>query len=141
MDKAALQHYCLEKMGIHQWQRRSLKRHYCLLVVNKEEEEDQQLIERILQALDWPASPTIVWMDFDDRESAQLFKQKVEEDAPEKVLVFGFRFAEQLGLSYQSNPAVFGAGKTLVAALPCLNSLKKDPILKKEAWRVMQALK
>lgn len=134
MNKLTLQHYCLKEMGITRWQTRSASKGiaFSYLIVICESEllngnlpnEQQQLLERMLQALKWPLfACKIVFSPLNVDESWLL--QQMALFKVEKVLLFS------VTLPLTDIPFAY---------LPSLNILLTDKIAKKQAWQAMQAL-
>lgn len=122
-NKAALQDYCLQTMGITQWQLRSHSQQVSAQAVIIIEPpllpEEKQLLERILHALGWPVTTPVM-----DR-----FTFNALNTPSEKALVFG----EDLATTITVKSNIF-------VVVPALAVLLQDRNAKKQAWDKMQRL-
>lgn len=145
MDKAALQQYCLQAMGITQWKERTALAPqsfpYLLGVEHTEVGltlEKQQLIERLLQALRWPMEQVFTYLIPIDH-FPEAFYQKIAELQSEKVILFGCALAKRLNLD--QNAAVIELTKPhlfSVAIVSSLDELLQDKEAKRRTWQMLQ---
>jgi hypothetical protein len=128
MQGQVLKQYCLQTMGITQWQRKTWD--YFVVVDVDIDNDKRQLLQRIMQALKWPANRTKTEVIKDHPDAAAYFSLRLNKLLPKKVLLF----SPGLSAAYAGeNPAIN------VALLPTLTALG-DINVKKQAWKVMQNL-
>jgi DNA polymerase III psi subunit len=126
MTKQDLHQYCLEMMGITQWQSRAtqLTCEYLILMDLPLDASTQALLDKIITALNWPKEKTCI-----------KYLTKIEtlpEQQSKKILIFG----EQLGKLLSEH---FNLNQT--AVVPSLSIINTDPQAKKTAWQLMQTVK
>jgi hypothetical protein len=153
MDKQARQAYCLNKMGITQFVRRSLvvvskQQPFLVCLEAKEKQalnlpERKQLLDKMFAALRWPAANiAIEFIRVEDPHLEALLAQKIQESRPQKILLFGFEFGKKLQGTFQDNQLLLEVGhqKIKVSQVPALDTLLTDLSAKKAAWKSMQWL-
>ncbi len=130
---SSVRDYCLQTMGITQWQVReseshSIQKPYMLWIDEEINHQKNELIGRMLQALKWPQALTHIEVCNKQTDSTFFF-ERVKTFQVKKALIFGEPFSIQCNSS-----------QIAIAIVPTLTELMANPTAKKKAWAIMQAL-
>jgi len=137
-NETTLKNYCLEMMGITQWQRRTLSKalhcDYLILLDLKSHSlplanDLKQMLDRIVQALDWPTETIIDALASELSRLPTQIEQKVQQYQAKKIMLF----------TSLSNTSLDAITQTFVI-VPSLSTLLQDKVAKKQAWEKMQSL-
>lgn len=144
MNKTALQNYCLQAMGVTQWKLREAPKAkqfpylFCLPAAkNALTEEEKQLLQRLMQALQWPEQQVAI--KFFSPEERLSFHEKLFEMSSQKTVIFGQELAEQLGLNFPQRIREFSQPFVhAIAVVSSLEQLLTDKGEKKQTWQTLQ---
>lgn len=119
-----LQNYCLQVMGITQWQLRSnteesSEKPYLLLLDEALTDEKNQLLARLLQAMQWQGLSRIECVQANDNIHEKISKAQ-------KVVIFGQNLAKQVA---QSN---------VIVSIPSVQEMLENVDAKKRAWGILK---
>lgn len=143
MDKMALKHYCLSRMGIPIWRQVTLSHALSVVygwgilssdVPQGLTPEESVLLEKMQKAMESKCNQVIIL-----KEPA-LFWHTVLQKKLQKLVLLGKGSPKALGLSFSQNPQVFcyEGHSITVACVPSLSSLLKEKQAKKEAWEILK---
>ncbi len=128
MAISLLQDYCLDLMGITQWQSKANMvdpKPYLLLLNENLSEEKNQLLTRLIQALKWPLQNTHIEV-IANWHYANI-EALIDKYQVQKLVVFNEQFDfEAKGIAY--------------VAIPSVSEMLNNIEAKKRAWAVLQKL-
>lgn len=123
---SALQDYCLQVMGITQWQLKtndnSLPKPFLLLLDETLDDQKNQLLTRLVQAMNWQGRESI------ESVHSDTIQDKIA--SAQKVVVFGEALAQKLNIKQENNLVV----------VPLISQMLKDLEAKKRAWGILKKL-
>lgn len=131
MNQSSLHDYCLQTMGITQWQKRIPKPaiENVIFIDAALNSEQEQLMTKILQALKWPASVSTIQV-VSPNESKETLLLRIKEKQPKRCLFFGEGYRKMLG--------DVGFNHIQIAIVPSLQEMLINQAAKKQAWKIMQ---
>ncbi len=119
---SALQDYCLQVMGITQWQLKtndnSLPKPFLLLLDETLDDEKNQLLTRLVQAMNWQGRERIESVHSDSIQEKIALAQK--------VVVFGEAISKQF------------INHSCVVIIPSVAEMLKNVDAKKRAWGILK---
>ncbi len=119
-----LQNYCLQVMGITQWQLRnhteeSSEKPYLLLLDETLTDEKNQLLARLLQAMQWQGKARIECV-----QANEHIQDKIAN--VQKIVVFGQNLAKQVAQS------------DVIVSIPSVQEMLANVDAKKRAWNILK---